>query len=76
MNEILKETMERNNETIARKTILLNKISDAIDRKVDILDVLEKIADIEFREDMKVKITIQQQDFRNGTNLTLEKLIL
>lgn len=76
MSKILKENMENNNSVIARKEILLNKISEAVNKKVDILDVLEQIANIQFKEDVKVKITVQQQDFNNGTNLTFEKLIL
>lgn len=76
MSKILKENMENNNSVIARKEILLNKISEAVNKKADILDVLEQIVNIQFKEDVKVKITVQQQDFNNGTNLTFEKLIL
>lgn len=74
--EIMKKLiLGESSEVELRKEKAIEELRTSVDKIVELLDVVEYINNLQY-EDTKVKITIQQQDFRNSTNTSYEKIIL
>lgn len=60
---------------VKRKELILKGLNNLMDESEDLKQVLDYLCHLDIKDNMKVKITIQKQDFENSTNTTYEKII-
>lgn len=70
------ESMNNGNRGNLEKEIILNYLDELMDDSEDIRQVLNYLCFLDIKNNTKIKIVIQKQDFENSINTTYEKIIV